>query len=69
MNTMNVEALEAWKEVMFENAKKRWPDLTPEQFGDAARSAINQIPPEVSGLQDVANRIEAELVRRYATAA
>jgi hypothetical protein len=65
MRASAIETLKAWKEVMYENAKARWPDLTPEEFRWTARRAIKQFPANGIGLQEAANRIEAELIRFF----
>lgn len=63
MNQANIATLEAWKEIIYANAQERWPSLTPQQFGDAARTALANVGN--ASIQTSANLIKRELVRRY----
>jgi hypothetical protein len=55
---------EVWRDAMYEAAKALWPDLTPHEFGEAARAWLARQSGTLS-VQAVATGIEQELTARY----
>ncbi len=56
--------LEMLRDAMYEGAQAMWPDLTPQQFGDAARAWIARQQGPLS-IREVAEGLEQELRDRY----
>jgi hypothetical protein len=57
---------EVFREAFYESAKRMWPGLTPQQFGDAARAWLVASQRGASlTLQEVATGIEQELRFRH----
>jgi hypothetical protein len=59
-----VTPLSNWADALYLGARTMWPDLTPEQFREAADAWLAR-QRQVVGIVDTANGVEAELRARY----
>lgn len=57
--------LDEWKIVIWENAISRFPQLTKEEFGEAARFVIDTAIHKELSLKDFADKLLIELQRKH----
>jgi len=58
--------VDAINELWYTGAKKRWPELTPAQFGEAARACAAKMQAgQEASINEMSEMIEVELVRLY----
>ena len=54
------------RDALYAGACVYWPDLTPKQYGDAARAAVASFDPSGSiSLGELEKAIRGELISRY----